>query len=176
MKSINFDAGYKEYMINGDEGRIIKVQISDFNIYKRVKESMNEIDKIIKKYKDSGIENAVELDNEMRAVINKAFGSDICTPAFGSANLATLTENGEPIFVNFFNAFLPVLKEDIEKTAKNNTKTTAAPVIRDNVNKYLETPVVKPVAGLARPFGANIVDINSLTDEQKNFLLAQLIK
>ena len=45
MKSIDFDSGYKTYSINGDENCVIKVQITDFNLPKRINDAIVEISK-----------------------------------------------------------------------------------------------------------------------------------
>lgn len=41
MQSINFNTGYKEYAINGDDSKTIRVNISDLNIPARVDEVQN---------------------------------------------------------------------------------------------------------------------------------------
>lgn len=37
MTSLKFDDGYKEYSINGDESRVIRINTTDFAIFDRIK-------------------------------------------------------------------------------------------------------------------------------------------
>ena len=43
MESLKFDEGYKEYMINGDPDRVIRINPSDLNMWQRC---MNEMEKL----------------------------------------------------------------------------------------------------------------------------------
>ncbi|MDO4863467.1 MAG: hypothetical protein Q4A05_04780 [Ruminococcus sp.] len=177
MKSINFDEGYKEYAINNDEQRVIRIRLSDMNLLKRVETAMKETKELVGKYKKApSAEELVQFDSEVREVINKAFGSDICTPVLGSASVLTLATNGKLLLFEFFDAFLPVIKADIE--AAMMTAKLKQPEIRPEVSKYLDpvtvAPVSKPIAGMTKPFG-ELPDVSGLTPEQKRQLMAQLI-
>ena len=46
MKSINFDEGYKNYAVNGDEKRIVRVRVTDINLLKRVEAALTEIESL----------------------------------------------------------------------------------------------------------------------------------
>lgn len=132
MKSIDFDNGYKTYAINGDENCVIKINTTDFNLPKRIKDANTSIQAVIKDYegKDAA-EDMAAFDEKVRKIINEVCGGDICTPAFGSANLFSITSNGNYIFENFLGALLPVIQADIEEAAK-------AAQVRPEVQKYLE--------------------------------------
>ena len=159
MKSITFDEGYEEYMVNGDPEKVIKLRIADPNLLDRVKVAMEEIGKLGEKYK--GADDLVNFDKEFRTIINKAFDTDICTPAFGDSNVMSVTSSGEFLFNVFFNSFFPQLEADIkEKVGKVN-----AGELRPEVKKYLDN-TEKP---------ANLPDVSGLTEEQKKALLAQLL-
>lgn len=171
MKSINFDEGYEQYMIGDDPSRVIKIRIGDPNLLKRIKAAIEKTDVLLEKYKNADVESMTEFDKEFREIINTAFDSDVCTPAFGDSNVTTLTSSGDFLFTAFFDALLPQLEADIR--AKVMTKKVNAPEVRPEVKKYLDTPTVKPVAAMANPYGTP--DISKLTPEQKNTLLAQLL-
>lgn len=133
MKSINFDSGYKTYSINGDENCVIKVQVTDFNLPKRINDAVIEIEALVEKVKsNSSIEEIVVFDGEIRKIINDIFGSDICTAAFGKANVCTIASNGEPIFANFFNAMIPIIKADIDEATKDKAQ------LSPEAQKYLD--------------------------------------
>lgn len=131
MQSINFDEGYKTYAINGDESRVIKVQVTDLNLPKRAQDAMAELQACYDKYDNITADDLVTLDKEFREVINKVFNSDICTTAFGEANIASPLDNGEPLCVHFFKAFMPILEEEISKTAESYKA-------RPEVEQYLD--------------------------------------
>lgn len=45
MQTINFNEGkYKEFAVNGDESRIIKINIGDYGIIERLKKAMRRIE------------------------------------------------------------------------------------------------------------------------------------
>ena len=172
MKSINFDEGFEEYMIGNDPSRVIKIRIGDPNLIKRIKAAMEQTDGMLEKYKGADETALFDFDKEFRAIINQAFDTDVCTPAFGDANVTSLTSSGEFLFVAFMDALMPQLESDIK--AKIMTKKINAPKARPEVQKYLDAPTAKPTAALAEPYG-DTPDIGKLTAEQKNALLAQLL-
>ena len=132
MKSIDFDSGYKTYAINGDESCVIRINTTDFNLPKRIQDANESINAVIKEYEGkNAAEDIAGFDAKVRNIINEVFGSDICTPAFGAANLFSITSNGNYIFENFLGALLPVIQADIEEATK-------AAQVRPEVQKYLE--------------------------------------
>lgn len=161
MKTISFDEGFEEYAINGDPNRVIRLRIADANLPQRVEAAMKRTDEAFTKFKaQENPEQLPEFDAEVKAIINEAFGSDICTPAFQGANITTLDKSGRPIFYGFINSLMDILKEETKRITDSYTEN-----IRPEVGKYLETDS-KPSA---------IPDVSGLTAEQKRELLAQLI-
>lgn len=176
MKNISFDEGYREYKLNNDDDRIIRIRLSDPNLYSRIQTSMDRINELAEKYKGKGSPELIpELNADVRNFINEAFGSDICTPAFGSASPFTILPDGSFLFMAFFDAFLPVLEQDMKAVTAS---IRAAAKVRPEVQKYLEpvavAPISRPIAGLSKPFSA-LPDVSGLTVEQKRQLIAQLI-
>ena len=176
MKNISFDEGFREYKLNGDDSRVIRIRLTDPNLYDRIEKSMGKIEELANKYKGQNNPELIpKLNVDVRSFINEAFGSDICTPAFGTASPFTVLEGNKLLFEAFFDSFLPVLKEDM-KAVTASIKASAQ--IRPEVQKYLEpvsvAPISKPIAALAKPAVA-LPDVSGLTDEQKRQLIAQLI-
>lgn len=174
MKSINFDEGYKTYAINGDESRVIKIKIGDFNLLKRVEAAMTEIESLKDKFSGKLNENTmIEFDSSVRHIIDKAFDSDVCENAFGSASICTVVSGGKLLFESFFEAFMPLLKSDLNAAVMN--KKVRQPELRPEVQKYIDTPKIDPIAGLKEPYKPDFPDVSKLTPEEKRALIAQLI-
>lgn len=174
MKSIKFDEGYEEYMIADDPTRVIRIRLGDVKLLSRIKAAMKETKELLSKYKGKPDEKGeVEFDKEFREIVNKAFDADICTPVFGNSSVLTLSGNGNFVFTEFFDAFLPQLEADIK--AKAMTRKINEPEARPAVKKYIDAPTVKPVAGLSKPYGSELPDISGLTPEQKKMLAMQLL-
>ncbi len=116
MKSIRFDDGFHEYAINGDETRVIRVNPSDFGILARLKvaeESMKDI-KI-----ENTPEGIAEFDRLAREQIDKVFGEGTAQIVFGRTNCASMA-GGKPIYINFLEAFAPIIKADVEAEKKKS--------------------------------------------------------
>lgn len=174
MKSINFDEGYKSYAVNGDENRVIKVKVADPNLIKRINSALTEIESLKEKFSGKPDENTlIEFDGSVRQLIDKAFDSDICANDFGNANLCAVVGSGKLLFESFFEAFLPILKADVRAAAMN--RKMKQPKLRPEVQRYIDSPAIAPVAGLAKPYNPPLPDVSELTPEEKRALIAQLI-
>lgn len=133
MTSLKFDDGYKEYSINGDESRVIRINTTDFAIFDRIKKAMKQIDKIAKEYEnvtpkndDEANDLFVSADKKVREQINYIFDSDVSTVAFGNTNCFSIVfSNKQPLFYNFLNAIIPTIRSDIEKVMSKSNKNVA---------------------------------------------------
>lgn len=132
---LKFNDGFKEFAVNGDESRIVRFNPCDFAIIKRLNDSVKKLDQIEEKYKnakDNDADNfekiSSECDADIRSEINAVFGSDVCTPAFGQVNCLS-PAGGTPIFENFLNAMIPIIKtqtdKEISKSKKKITEYTS---------------------------------------------------
>ena len=166
MKSINFDIGnYREYAINGDETRTIRIDVSDLGFVGRIQTAMDEIQKYADELSATSDDAQVtfeNMDQAARKIINKAFDSDVCEAAFGDKNCFSIARNGSPIIINFLNAFVPVIKNDFENALKTQRDELTA-----KTAKYIEPVIGESAAG---------IDISGLTDEQKNAMLRELLR
>ena len=174
MKKITFDEGYHEYMVNDDESRVIRIRL-DPNMMKRFRKALDQAEEIEKRIAGKNTEDMLTAaDAELRKIFNEAFCTDICTPAFGEASVLTPVSGGKALYQAFFEAFLPELRSDIE--AATATAKVNAP--RPEVQKYTAPQISKkgPIAGLAQPYGSEFPNIEGLTQEQKQQLIAQLIR
>lgn len=176
MHSINFEVGtYKEYAINGDENNTIRIDVSDLGFVDRFKKAMSEIEAAQKEYeniKTPSEDILVEMDSRARGIVNRAFDCDVCTKAFGSKNCLSVASNGEPILINFLNAFIPIIKNDFGSAIQAQQKQV------DKTEKYTK-PIVSQQAAAPKYIGMASqpsLDVSSLTQEQKNALMRELIK
>ena len=151
MKSINFDEGYKKFIINGDESRFIRIRLSDPNLMYRIDNIDDKIQELKEKYKGATDSKALaEFDRVLKALLNETFGTDVCTPVFGDASVLTFIPGTDKLILSgFLEAFLPIIKQEIENMAA---------ALRPEVQKYIEPEF----------------DVDSLSPEQKQALLAKL--
>lgn len=122
MKSINFKRNFKEYAINGDESKVIRIKL-DPDMPRKIQKTMSEIDKFRDEIND---DNIAEMGRKFGEIINNIFGTDICTPAFDGENPFSVVDDGKLLVEAFFEAFIPVFTEDLE-----------ALKIRPKAKKYL---------------------------------------
>lgn len=137
MQSINFDNGYKRYSVNGDESNFITVNISDLNIAKRYSEAIPKLTQLSDKYKSVKLteENSAdiisELDTEVRKLIDGIFNSDISSHVFGAVHPLTMLVSGKILAESFLEAFMPIVKNDMEEIAKSAAKRADKYVVRN---------------------------------------------
>lgn len=170
MKSINFSgAYYKEYAINGDESRVIKVNVRDAGLMSRLKTAEENLVKAAENVSEMPtVQSLEELDRVARESVDHMFGSGTSDIAFGDINCMSMNEEGEFICLAFINAIAPVLAEDISAAAQN-IKAQPASFDNEKVNKYLAD---KPFIPLAEPA---VPDVDKLTAQQKEALLRRLL-
>ncbi len=163
MQSINFDDGYKSYMINNDENKIIRINVTDLNTSKRFEDAVSAIDKLMDEVKgDISEERFIEADRVIREQLDHVFGNGVCETVFGKTNVLSATESGKLLIEGFLDALLPVVKADMEAAAAKS---------RANIEKKMAA-YIEPVINDDN----ELPDISSLTDEQKQALLAELSK
>ena len=135
MEKITFNSGYKEYQINDDENAVIRINTTDMSILDRINEVKKSLNGIMNKYKDLEKENLStdeaipflsKCDKDIRKQINYIFGSDVCTAAFGTSNCISPC-GGQPLFMNFLDAIIPIIEKDVIAEQKLSSK---------NIEKY----------------------------------------
>lgn len=119
MNNLSYNVGYKEYSINGDESRILRIKMTDYAIFDRFTKAMKQIDKIAKEYENSTANTFdeannlfVSVDKKIRKQIDFIFDGDVSDIIFGNTNCISIA-GGKPVFQNFLEAILPSIKKDI---------------------------------------------------------------
>lgn len=173
MKSIQFSTGVREYAINGDESNVIRINIADMNLPARMKAVGRKLDELSAEFDELLVtpETAAEIDARIRALMNEAFGTDICTPAFGSTNCMTPVDaEGTTLWQAFFRAFMAQIREDI---AAMRPQQPAVPTVSTtNVQQYVRSAP----APVAEMHDATSLDLSALTPEQKHRLITALLR
>lgn len=125
MQNIRFDDGFREYKINGDKSRVIRVNPSDFGIVSRLRAAQAALAEL---KPTDGPEGLAEIDRAVREQIDGVFGKGTSDAVFGGTNCASLA-GGKPIYQNFLEAFMPIIEADImaekEKSDANIKKYTS---------------------------------------------------
>lgn len=145
MQNLNFDDGYKEFSINGDESRVIRFNPADFGILERIKDAYDAIAKAtdtqeeIELLPDGTPKDQLSMASDVVKTINKAikeqidhiFNSNVSEVVFGKQSPLGMVK-GIPLYERFLDSIIPVIKKEVEKEMKESQK---------RISKY--TDVVK---------------------------------
>jgi len=133
MKSINFDVGLKEFMINDDPNRIVKFNPSDYAIITRFNEAQKEMEVLFAEMQEKSA-NASDLEAQskiieevnakLKASVNKIFAYDIADTVFGDLSPMAMV-NGTPLYVLFIESAFAEVKEAVDKENKGVEKYTS---------------------------------------------------
>lgn len=143
MQSLNFNEGYKEFCVNGDETRVVRFNPSDIGIIERFKEVEKNIGNYQENLKDISLNMdgtvATDSDNYEKAVeelakankyireqLNYALGSNVSDAVFGLQSPFTIVGGSA-----LFEAFIECIKPVITETIKTEQKASEA-----RINKY----------------------------------------
>lgn len=141
MQSINFDTGYKTYTINGDENNVIRVNLTDPNLIKRIETAMSDIEKFKNSItNDTTLPEVYEkFDKLVKDKIDFSFGIGTSKAVFGDLNcLAVANDKGECIFETFLAAILPAIQADMEQAMKSQNKHISDMVDTGKLDKYVD--------------------------------------
>lgn len=125
MQNINFDEGYKEFSINGDESRIIRFNPKDFGILTRMESALSDfsdLEKILKESKEDNFADTFkDAESKIRNKINFIFNSDVYDIIFNHQSPLALV-GGEFLFMRVINAIIPVIEKEMKKEQKESEK------------------------------------------------------
>lgn len=138
MQNLNFDEGYKEFNINGDESRVIRFNPSDIGIIERFNEAKKNITGYQEKLKDIPLkadgnpdveekeyETAARLVGETRKFINTqidyVFANPVSDTVFGMQSPLS-SVGGVPLFERFMNCAKPFVEKEIKSESEVQQK------------------------------------------------------
>lgn len=138
MLNINFNDGIKELSINGDESRILRVNLTDFGLIDRVEKSLNDIEKDMKRLKveraeinaagdpvnefSSEAKSIRKMNTVMRKRFDQVFYEGAADIVFGKMNPLALNADGMTIYEAFMFAFVKEMKPQFEAASKKNAE------------------------------------------------------
>lgn len=114
METLIIDEGLKSFAINNDENRIIKFNPSDMSLLHRVEETLENVEKEMKKYEDKKIDgkSEKEISEFICKQIDYIFNAKVSDVVFnGTSPLSTI--KGIPYYVRFIDAIKPIIEEEI---------------------------------------------------------------
>ena len=131
----------KQFMIDGDESKVIELDTGDTGILARwnsMQKWFEDVQKRMDEFQKISSEDDVDLEkvstefavlsDEVRDHMNELFDSDVCTPIVGNGSMLR-TVNGEPLFLVTLEALVPLYEADIktemQKTSKRIAKHTS---------------------------------------------------
>lgn len=136
MADIKFDLGIQEYDINGR----VKASFNptDVLFIEAIFNCLEKIGDMQEEYQTAAAEAesrevfdlARKFDTEVRALINEAFGFDVCQPLFGRMPVNTLAD-GLPVWANFIFAIV-----DLFDASMTEEKSKTNPRIKKYTEKY----------------------------------------
>lgn len=133
MKELNFDTGVVTYAVNGKcelafnptDSTFVEKLFNAFDTLDKKQEAYKaEVEKTANKREV--FDTARKMDEEMRDIINEVFGTDVCTPLFGTMNVYALAD-GLPVWANLM---LGVMDEVDTTIARENK------LINPRISKY----------------------------------------
>lgn len=135
--NFSFDDGFREYTINNDPNRVLRVNTRDYNILQRVSKALNELDSKIDSLKEEDFKLADDaseieafdfasdgsevLNKFSRSAIDEIFYPGACDIIFGNANPMS-TVNGVTIFEGFLRSFAETIRPILEEEEKKRKK------------------------------------------------------
>ena len=139
MQKILFETGIKKFEIN--EGKILRFNPSDINLYKRFIDAKDELlgveKRLVERAAAEGdavngervIAMLSEADTEMKAIFNRVFGNgNDFHDIFEGVNLLSVAANGERVVTNFLNAVLPIIEDGAKKAAHTQAAMDVAKI------------------------------------------------
>lgn len=129
MNNLNFDDGYKSFMINNDPNKVIRFNPTDYGMIERIEQSMKIIDEANMSVNDielnadgtpvleSASESVSKTSKIIKDQIDYVLGSNVSDIVFGKQSPLS-TVKGKPLFERFLECVLPVVQKEIEKEIK----------------------------------------------------------
>ena len=131
MANIIINDGLEKVTINGDENRAFYFNPTDFNLSKRLRDSLNSINKKIaelcskeEELGDDYIELFDQLGNLVKEEIDNVFNAPVSKAVFGQVSPLAIIE-GKMYFSYVFDALMPIIENRLEESRQAMERHTA---------------------------------------------------
>ena len=138
MEKLIFDAGIKEYEINGNG--VLRFNPSDPNVYARFFDAAEQIQQIEKDLTEKGkalvkdekngeaaIRLIQEADKKVKDLLGQVFGAgNDFDKLLGGVNLLAVAVNGERVVTNLLQALMPIIEDGAKKCADQRVDDAVA--------------------------------------------------
>lgn len=130
MPSINYQVGYKTFMLNEDPEKTLTINPTDAGFVKALFDAFNQLsgeqDDLEQSDNPDDVLTALDgLDAHIRAELDRVLGEGTCSKAFGAVNCTALAD-GMPVWVNFCLAILSVCEGEAKAAHEESRKKVEA--------------------------------------------------
>ena len=126
MQNINFDDGYKEFSINGDESRVLRFNPSDWGILERIDKVTENLEVIEKELLDSNDENiskvVAKLDRQIKEQFNYLINSPNASEVIFGKQSPFNPVGDSYLFIRALEVLIPIIKKEVEEKAEESKK------------------------------------------------------
>ncbi len=133
---IVFDDGIKEFEINGDPNRILRINLADIGLVDRMKASLDKMKDELKDIdltvdgestdkQESVAEFVRTLNKKLREGFDEMFYPGASEAVFWVQNPLSTASNGATIYENFIESFTKLLEPEFKKAQKKSEKHMA---------------------------------------------------
>lgn len=127
MRNLQINTGIKEFAINDDESKVLKINTADIQIAQRMKKSEKELNQIaeecLKIDENMSVDDSIDLldkyDKKVKTTLDYIFNTNVSEVVFGNMNCLSICD-GKPVFQNFLEAIMPEIETDIQKETKKS--------------------------------------------------------
>lgn len=133
MAKLTLNTGVKTYEIEDENGKSlgeISIYPNDFNIGKRIKESIpkiesyiNSAEQIADENEEEAIDKITDIDNKIKAQLDYLFNADVSQTVFKGLHCLNVNSgNGKYFIENFLDMIIPVINKELDKSMKASQK------------------------------------------------------
>ena len=123
---LKIDRGLKTYEVEDIDGTplgVIKINPADLGIVGRFAQTRDAIAAMAEKVSDKADPELLnEIDADIKAEVNKIFGSDVASIFFGVISALALCDDGSMVFEKILEAIAPIIEDAVGDAMKASRK------------------------------------------------------
>ena len=131
MESLKFNEGYKEYMINDDPDRVIRINPSDLNMWQRCMDEMEKLGHVkdelqgnVKLLEDGTVDPTDENASAewKKDCFNAIFNADVYDTLFNGQSPFSPVKGGKLLFESVMDGLMPIIKKNMKAGVEASNK------------------------------------------------------